>query len=109
MGLTTWKYAPDGRILKSDVTIAKYYLTEKEIRSLERTVTSYFDYIEGQIDRRNVFNMEQFAASVQRSTTIIFFPTGVVSRLRKPKQKQKPNTIFSTRLNGLTRGEGLRR
>lgn len=69
MGLTTWKHAPEGRILKSDVSIAKNYLTEKEIRSLERTVTSYFDYIEGQIERGNVFNMEQFAASVNRFLT----------------------------------------
>lgn len=69
MGLTTWKHAPEGRILKSDVSIAKNYLTEKEIRSLERTVTSYFDYIEGQIERGNVFNMEQFAASANRFLT----------------------------------------
>lgn len=69
MGLTTWKYAPDGRILKSDVSIAKNYLTEKEIHSLERTVTSYFDYIEGQIERGNVFNMDQFATSVDRFLT----------------------------------------
>lgn len=69
MGLTTWKHAPEGRILKSDVSIAKNYLTDKEIRSLERTVTSYFDYIEGQIERGNVFNMEQFAASVNRFLT----------------------------------------
>ena len=66
MGLSTWKLAPDGRILKSDVSIAKNYLSEKEIRSLERTVSSYFDYIEGQIERGNVFNMEQFAASINK-------------------------------------------
>lgn len=54
MGLTTWKNAPDGRILKSDVSIAKNYLTEKEIRQLERTVTGYFDYIEDLIERENV-------------------------------------------------------
>ena len=69
MGLTTWKYAPEGRILKSDVSVAKNYLSEKEIRSLERTVTSYFDYIESQIERGNVFNMEQFAASVNKFLT----------------------------------------
>lgn len=69
MGLTTWKYAPDGRILRSDVTIAKNYLSEKEIRLLERTVTSYFDYIEGQIERGNVFDMQQFAASVNKFLT----------------------------------------
>lgn len=69
MGLATWKDAPEGRILKSDVSVAKNYLSEPEIRSLERTVTSYFDYIEGQIERGNVFNMEQFAASVNKFLT----------------------------------------
>lgn len=64
MGLTTWKHAPDGRILKSDVGIAKNYLDEKQIRQLERTVTGYFDYIEDLIERENTFTMEEFAASV---------------------------------------------
>ena len=64
MGLTTWKNAPDGRILKSDVVIAKNYLEEKQIRQLERTVTGYFDYIEDLIERENTFTMEEFAASV---------------------------------------------
>ena len=64
MGLTTWKNSPDGRILKSDVSVAKNYLTEKEIRQLERAVSGYFDYIEDLIERENTFNMEQFAASV---------------------------------------------
>ena len=64
MGLTTWKNAPDGRILKSDVSIAKNYLDEKQIRQLERAVTGYFDYIEDLIERENTFTMEEFAASV---------------------------------------------
>ena len=64
MGLTTWKNAPDGRILKSDVSIAKNYLEEKEIRQLERAVTGFFDYIEDLIERENTFNMEQFSTSV---------------------------------------------
>ena len=64
MGLITWKNAPDGRILKSDVVIAKNYLEEKQIRQLERTVTGYFDYIEDLIERENTFTMEEFAASV---------------------------------------------
>ena len=64
MGLTTWKNTPDGRILKSDVSIAKNYLQEKEIRQLERAVTGFFDYIEDLIERENTFNMEQFSASV---------------------------------------------
>lgn len=57
MGLQTWKNALDGRILKSDVTVAKNYLAEKEIRQLERAVTGYFDYIEDLIERENTFTM----------------------------------------------------
>lgn len=64
MGLKTWKNAPDGRILKSDVSIAKNYLPEKEIRQLERAVTGYFDYIEDLIERENTFTMSQFSDSV---------------------------------------------
>ena len=64
MGLVTWKNAPDGRVLKSDVTIAKNYLNEKQIRQLERAVTGYFDYIEDLIERENVFTMEEFEKSV---------------------------------------------
>ncbi len=69
MGLTTWKNAPDGRILKSDVTIAKNYLTEQQIRQLERTITGYFDYIEDLIERENTFTMEEFAASINEFLT----------------------------------------
>ena len=64
MGLRTWKHAPDGRILKSDVTVAKNYLDEKQIRRLERAVTGFFDYIEDLVERENSFNMAQFAESV---------------------------------------------
>ena len=64
MGLETWRNAPDGRILKSDVTVAKNYLPEREIKRLERAVTGFFDYIEDLIDRENTFTMEQFASSV---------------------------------------------
>jgi hypothetical protein len=64
MGLTTWKNSPDGRILKSDVTVAKNYLSEKDIRRLERAVSGYFDYIEDLIERENTFTMEEFVASV---------------------------------------------
>lgn len=66
MGLTTWKHAPDGRVLKSDVTVAKNYLQEKEIRQLERTVTAYFDYIESLVERRNTFTMRGLADSIDR-------------------------------------------
>ena len=64
MGLTSWKNAPDGRILKSDVSVAKNYLTDKQIKQLERTISGYFDYIEDLIERENTFTMDEFAASV---------------------------------------------
>lgn len=64
MGLTTWKNAPDGRVLKSDVSIAKNYLDVQTIRRLERVVSGYFDYIEDLIENENTFTMEQFVASV---------------------------------------------
>ncbi|WP_339695092.1 virulence RhuM family protein [uncultured Roseivirga sp.] len=66
MGLTTWKNAPEGRILKTDTIIAKNYLQEKEIRRLERTVTGYFDYIENLIEQENTFTMEGLAKSIDK-------------------------------------------
>ena len=64
MGLTTWKNSPDGRILKSDVNVAKNYLSQKQIAQLERTVSGYFDYIEDLIERENTFTMEEFSESI---------------------------------------------
>lgn len=64
MGLVTWKNAPDGRILKSDVSVAKNYLDEQQIHKLERNVTAYFDYIEDMIENGNTFTMKEFAESV---------------------------------------------
>ena len=66
MGMSTYKNAPDGRVLKSDTTIAKNYLSEDEIKKLERAVSSFFDYIEGIIERRSTFTMEGFAESVNK-------------------------------------------
>ncbi len=66
MGMTTYKNAPDGRVLKSDSLVAKNYLSEEEIRKLERAVSAFFDYIEGIIERRTTFTMESFAASVDK-------------------------------------------
>lgn len=66
MGLTTWKHAPDGRVLKSDVSIAKNYLQPEQIKRLERAVTGFFDYIEDLIERENAFTMDQFSASVNK-------------------------------------------
>ena len=90
MGLTTWKNAPDGRILKSDVVIAKNYLEEKQIRQLERAVSGYFDYIEDLIERENTFTMKEFVASVNeflafRKYNILHDKGKISSRMAKEK------------------------
>lgn len=98
MGLTTWKNAPDGRILKSDVSIAKNYLQEKEIRQLERTVAGYFDYIEDLIERENTFNMEQFAASVNEFLAFrryqILPDKGKISAAQAKKKAEDEYALF---------------
>lgn len=98
MGLTTWKNSPDGRILKSDVTVAKNYLQEKEIRQLERAVTGYFDYIEDLIERENTFNMEQFAASVNEFLTFrryrILPDKGKISAAQAKKKAEDEYALF---------------
>lgn len=64
--MNTYKNAPEGRVLKSDSTVAKNYLSEANIKKLERAVSAFFDYIEGIIERRNAFTMESFAESVNK-------------------------------------------
>lgn len=99
MGLTTWKHAPDGRMLKSDVSIAKNYMSEQEIHQLERAVSSYFDYIENQIERHNAFNMKQFAASVNKFLTFndyqILPDKGKISAAQAKKKAEEEYDIFN--------------
>ena len=99
MGLTTWKYAPDGRILKSDVSIAKNYLQEKEIRQLERAVTGFFDYIEDLIERENTFNMAQFSSSVNEFLTFrkyqILPDKGKISAAQAKRKAEEEYDIFN--------------
>ncbi len=99
MGLTTWKNAPDGRIIKSDVIVAKNYLQEKEITRLERTVTGYFDYIEGLIERENAFTMEQLAESVNKFLSFneykILNGKGKISKLQADKKAVKEYDEFN--------------
>ena len=99
MGLTTWKNAPGGRVLKSDVSIAKNYLQEKEIRQLERAVTGFFDYIEDLIERENTFNMAQFSTSVNEFLTFrkyqILPDKGKISAAQAKKKAEEEYDIFN--------------
>ncbi|MCI6339152.1 MAG: virulence RhuM family protein, partial [Prevotella sp.] len=99
MGLTTWKNAPEGRILLSDTKVAKNYLPEKEIRQLERAVTGYFDYIEDLIERENAFTMEQFAASVNEFLTFrryaLLPDKGNISRDQADRKAEEEYKLFN--------------
>jgi hypothetical protein len=61
MGLTTWETAPDGKIIKADVVIAKNYLTDEEMNFLERIVTMYLDYAQYQAERKIPMTMADWA------------------------------------------------
>jgi hypothetical protein len=99
LGLTTWKNSPDGRILKSDVIVAKNYLPENEIKQLERTVGSYFDYIEGLIERENTFTMEQLAESVNKFLTFneykVLEGKGTISKIQAAKKAVQEYNEFN--------------
>lgn len=69
MGLTTWKTAPDGRILQSDVSIAKNYLSDKQVKRLERDVSAYFDYVERLLEDEKLMSMQDFTSSVDAFLT----------------------------------------
>jgi hypothetical protein len=99
MGLTVWKNSPDGRILKSDVTIAKNYLPEKEIKRLERAVSGYFDYIEDLIERENTFTMQEFAKSVNEFLSFrkyqILTDNGKISKLQADNKAKSEYDEFN--------------
>lgn len=99
MGLTTWKNAPTGRILKSDVTIAKNYLPENEIKRLERAITGYFDYIEDLIERENTFSMKEFADSINEFLAFrryqILTDKGTVSKQQADEKAHREYDAFN--------------
>ncbi len=120
MGLTTWKNAPQGRILKSDVIVGKNYLDEKQIKKLERTITGYFDYIEDLIDRENSFTMEEFALSINEFLAFrkyeILEGKGKITKEQADKKAkseydefnkiQKINSDFDEEIKKLSRRDG---
>ena len=99
MGLTTWKNSPDGRILKTDVIVAKNYLELDEIKRLERLVIGYFDYVEDVIERENTFTMEEFARSVNEFLKFrkyqILKDKGKVSKKQAIEKAEKEYDIFN--------------
>ncbi len=99
MGLTTWKHSPNGRILKSDTQVAKNYLDEKQIRRLERNVSSYFDYVEDLIERHETFTMSQFANSIDRFLEFRDYKVlqgyGNISMANAKKKASDEYTIFN--------------
>ena len=99
MGLTTWKNSPDGRILKSDVTIAKNYLDEKQIRRLERAVSGFFDYVEDLIENERSFTMQQFAESINAFLEFrqykILQGKGSVSRADAERKAAREYDVFN--------------
>ena len=99
MGLTTWKNAPDGRILKSDVSIAKNYLDEKQIKRLERNVSMFFDHVEDLVMNENTFTMAEFAQSVDDFLAFRKFNVlkgkGSVSSTQAKKKAEAEYDIFN--------------
>lgn len=99
MGLRTWKNAPDGRVLKSDVNIAKNYLDEKSIRRLERAVSGFFDYVEDLIEQENAFSMEQFSSCVNEFLAFRRFnilpDKGSISAAQAKKKAYQEYDIFN--------------
>ena len=99
MGLTNWKNSPNGRILKTDVIVAKNYLELDEIKRLERLVVGYFDYVEDVIERENTFTMEEFATSVNEFLEFrkyqVLKDKGKISKKQAIEKAEKEYDIFN--------------
>lgn len=100
MGLTTWESGPEGRIYKKDVIVAKNYLSVEEIEQLERTVSSFFDYIERIIERRETFTMKAFIESVDKFLDFneyqILTNKGLISMTQAQKKAVSEYKTFNT-------------
>ena len=100
MGLTTWESGPEGRIYKKDVIVAKNYLSVEEIEQLERMVSSFFDYIERIIERRETFTMKAFIESVDKFLDFneyhILTNKGNISMTQAQKKAVSEYKVFNT-------------
>ena len=99
MGLTTWESGPEGRIYKKDVIVAKNYLSVEQIEQLERTVSSFFDYIERIIERRETFTMKAFIESVDKFLDFneyqILTNKGLISMTQAQKKAVSEYKVFN--------------
>lgn len=99
MGLTTWKNAPNGRVLKSDVSVAKNYLDEKQIHKLERSVSSYFDYVEDLVEEENTFTMKEFSESIDAFLSFrkyqILKDKGSISSSQAKRKAEQEYDVFN--------------
>lgn len=100
MGLTTWESGSEGRIYKKDVIVAKNYLSVEEIEQLERMVSSFFDYIERIIERRETFTMKAFIESVDKFLDFneyqILTNKGLISMTQAQKKAVSEYKTFNT-------------
>jgi len=95
MGLKTWKQAPEGKILKSDVTIAKNYLNEEHLKSLERIVTAYLDLAETRAMNRKVMNMKDWEAFLVQFLDLADFPILInIGKISMLKAKLKAENEY---------------
>ena len=99
MGLTTWKNAPNGRVLKSDVSVAKNYLDERQIHKLERSVSSYFDYVEDLVEEENTFTMKEFSESIDAFLSFrkyqILKDKGSISSMQAKRKAEQEYDVFN--------------
>lgn len=99
MGLTTWKNAPNGRVLKSDVSVAKNFLDEKQIHKLERSVSSYFDYVEDLVEEENTFTMKEFSESIDAFLSFrkyqILKDKGSISSSQAKRKAEQEYDVFN--------------
>ena len=93
MGLTTWEKSPDGKILKSDVIVAKNYLDEKEIRNLNNLVNLFLDIAENNAERNITMYMNDWKSEVENALKVFHYE--VLENKGKISHEQSKNKAFS--------------
>ena len=101
MGLTNWKHSPGGKILKSDVVVAKNYLNEKHIKELNRIVSAYLDLAENRVERQIIMKMEDWAGFLNNFLELSEYPilkdSGRVSALEAKLKAEQEYEVYRKR------------